>query len=231
MPQQIVDFKKVARNARKMRVRLDHDLYQNVARLATERRLPTTAFIRSTIIEYMDENPLETLPPIREDQLVHLSEVSPNAIVYTVPIDRSKIAASEAKAGNWHGVIWRPGYGGEGNTWTSTNLNPPLWAKTPRVLKALAFVASRVDVDGQSVFAIPQTTKKVTARFVDNRWTDGVVIDTSNSQTQPWRRGNGWYALMTPGPFSANTVVRRYLNMLCCALTARDGGATADIPA
>lgn len=197
-------------------------------------RMKLAPYIRGVVLSYIDKNPLRALPKApREEDLPRLAETRPDALVYAIPVNCVRIVAAPDGEGGWRGVIFDPAIVGSTSTWHSSHLNPPVWAKTPTVLKSLAFVASRIDMDGLAYFQIPQTSIKVAAEWDpgSKRFERGEVIDTKANYRQKWQRG-GWYSAMPDpkGPFNMRPNVRKVLNMLCRTMTVGDGGITANVP-
>jgi hypothetical protein len=198
------------------------------------RSMPRSTFIRGLVLDHIDKHPLRTLPPPpKESDLSKLKETRPDALVYVLPVVGSRIVTAPDGEGGWRGIVFDPTIIGSTTTWHSTHLNPPVWAKTPSVLKALAFVASRIDMDGMAWFAIPMTSIKVAAEWVpySKRFERGEVVDTKTGYKQIWQRG-GWYSSMPDpkGAFNLRPNVRRMLNMLCRTMTVGNGGIEAHVP-
>jgi hypothetical protein len=199
-----------------------------------KRSMPLSVYVRGVVLGYIDKHPLRSLPPPpKEDDLSKLKETRPNALVYVLPVVGSRIVAAPDGDGGWRGIVFDPAIIGSTSTWHSTHLNPPVWAKTPSVLKALAFVASRIDMDGRAWFSMPMTSIKVAAEWDDGskRFERGEVVETSTGYKQIWQRG-GWYASLPDpkGAFNLRPNVRRVLNMLCRTMTVGNGGIDAHVP-
>jgi hypothetical protein len=108
--------------------------------------------------------------------------------------------------------------------WTNEDLNLQAWARTgKRTVKAMLFVASRIDDGGLSHFRVPGSKLLVSAKWEDDRWERGFVNDTKNHRRQEWLRG-GWFATMNPGPFNYLAYLRWLMNMLTSTLTVKNGG-------
>lgn len=220
----------VAAVAKKRRWKNISDVKAILKRLTGNQAL--AGYVRAVILEYIDHNPLRSLPPAPKlTDLGMLKETRPDALVYVVPVNGSRIVAAPDGEGGWRGLVFDPTIVGSTSTWHSAHLNPPVWAKTPTVLKAIAFVASRIDMDGDCYFELPQTDVKVSARWNKDigRFEGGIVISKDGRQT--WQRG-GWYGHMhePKGPFNLRPNVRKAINMLCRTMTVGNGGLTENVP-
>lgn len=218
----------VATEAKKRRWKNISHTKEILKRLAGS--LSLAGYVRGVVLQYIDRNPLRTLPPApKQADLGMLKETRPDALVYVVPVNGSRIVAAPDGEGGWRGIVFDPTIVGSTSTWHSAHLNPPVWAKTPTVLKALAFIASRIDMDGSCYFELPGTSIKISARWTGERFDEGVVIEKEVRQS--WQRG-GWYSHMhdPKGPFNQRPNVRKALNMLCRTMTVGKGGLTANVP-
>lgn len=218
----------VAAQAKKRRWKKISNLKEILKRLAGGQGL--AGYVRGVILQHIDENPLRELPQAPKlADLNLLKETRPEALVYVIPVNGSRIVAAPDGEGGWRGLVFDPTIVGSTSTWHSARLNPPVWARTPTVLKAISFVASRIDMDGSAYFELPGTNVRVSARWNGERFEDGIVIERETRQS--WQRG-GWYGHMQDpkGPFNLRPNVRRAINMLCRTMTVGNGGLTANVP-
>lgn len=218
----------VVAEAKKRRWKNISDVKAILKRLAGKQVL--TGYVRGVILQYIDRNPLRELPQVsRTTDLNLLKQTRPDALVYVIPVNGSRIVAAPDGEGGWRGLVFDPTIVGSASTWHSARLNPPVWAKTPTVLKSIAFVASRIDMDGMAYFELPGTNIKISARWSGERFEEGTVIEKGVHQS--WLRG-GWYSHMhdPKGPFNLRPNVRKALNMLCRTMTVGNGGLTEIVP-
>jgi len=219
------ELEKTFREARVTKIRLDPRLHQKLVSRAKKQQLTLAAFIRSEVLAYIAVHPLPHLPqPPSEESLHHLKDVRPDALVYTIPISGVKVVASEHPDGGWRGILWRPDQKGQVATWRSENLSPPTWAQTPRIVRTLLFISSRVlDEKNESIFQVPLSNLFISAAWSGERFDGGKIVDAVTRSNQEWFR-KGRYATMSLGPYSSRANVRRLLNMLCQVLTVQNNG-------
>lgn len=182
------------------------------------------------IIQYLDENPIRSIPIVNDKFIEDLPKFRPDALVYTVPISGAKIISSEDE-GAWKGLVFNPEKTSSTFAWHSENLNLSAWAKTPNITRAILFVSSRIDDEGLAHFQIPNTKFIISGKWDDEkkRFESGLVTDTSDKRQQKWNR-SGWFSSMEPGFFNSNANIRRMQNMLCGVMTVGDGGLEKKIP-
>lgn len=206
------------------RIRLEDEVYEELARRSSEKHLPVTAYVRMVVLEYIGQNSSEKLPEVDDGVLAMLPELRPDALVYSVPSTTIKIVASEHEDG-WKGVSFDQSKSGTLFAWTSEDLNIPAWMKTSFGRIAIRFVASRIDDGALSHFRVPDSRLIVSAEWKseDRRWGSGFVTNPEAGKTQVWER-SGWFSSMGPGPFNQNAPLRRLQNTLCRTLSVRDGG-------
>lgn len=211
-------------------------MYDEVKKTAGKNRIPMAAYVRMCVFQYIQKKPLPVLAaPPPEDKIHLIKEVSPNAIVYVIPISGVRVIASaDTVNGGWRGICFDPEVKGTVSVWNSSNLNPPNWAKTPTIAKAMFTIASRIDIDNISYFE-PVTSKlKISAIWNGEEFTSGEVIDTEKKIRQSWTKA-GWYSQMlnedgTVGPFNHLSNIRRILNMLCRTYRVGSGGIGKPVP-
>ncbi len=188
-------------------------------------RLSVAAFCRSATLEYIQRHPLGAAPTSPPESQLHLvSELAPDAVIYTVPISGAKIVTSPRKGGGWKGLMYDPMLAGSMSAWNTENLVAPIWARTNSIYKALCFIASRVDDDGVVSFKIKDSRFMVIAVWdsKEKRFQSGYVIDPKIAK-QGWKRAPGSeLSVMDPGPFNTLPNVRRMLTMLCGARVASE---------
>lgn len=205
----------------------DKKLRKDIRLAALKKKMAISAFVRSTVLQYIEDNPLRNLPPTPpEEALVHLPEISPDAVVYKVPYNDGKVVASR-RDGGWKGVVYHPEKSGSLAVWDSENHNLPVWARTNHFVRAFNFITSRIEVDGVTHFAMDNGTF-ITATWDGHHFTGGSVVDRFNRR-QNWER-SGNFSIMDPGPFSTSKNVRLLLNMLCAAFRAGDKPSDGTLP-
>lgn len=224
------ELEKKLSEERKTKIRLLSEDHRRLSELARQSRIPLAALIRMKVLDHIRENPLPQLAaPPRDEDLIHIEKVRPEALVYTVPIVGSKIISSRHPDGGWRGLLWEPSRTGSVSTWRSDNLSPPPWAQKPRILNTLIFIASRIEENQESVYKVPRTDCIITANWSGKRFDGGRVINIAKNTEQEWSR-HDWYAMMASGNLAYNPNTRRLINMLCRVLTAGDGGLTTKVP-
>lgn len=202
-------------------------LRQDIRLEAKRKGMAISTFVRMSVLQYIEDNPLKDLPPAPpEAALTHLPEISPDAIVYKVPYNDGKVVASR-RDGGWKGVVYHPEKPGSLAVWDSENHNLPIWARTNHFVRAFNFIASRIEVDGVTHFAMDNGTF-ITAQWDGHHFTGGDVVDRF-SRRQPWQR-SGAFSIMDQGPFSTLKNVRVLLNMLCQAFRAGDKPSDGTLP-
>lgn len=162
------------------------------------------------------------LPNVDDEVLKILPKARPEALVYTTPVTGAKIVASPNGDG-WRGVTFHPEKSGSLFAWTNEDLNLAAWARSKKTVNAMLFIASRIDDQGLSYFRLPNSKLLVAAKWKDQRWEEGFVIDVKDDRRQEWRRG-GWFGNMEPGPFNYIVALRQLMNMLAGVLTVQGGG-------
>lgn len=224
---QTTELEKSLHEARTTKIRVDQEFHRKMSTLSKKQRIPLAAFIRSEVLTYIAIHPLPQLAPAPSEEKLHqIKQVRPNALVYTVPVNGVKIVASEHPDGGWRGLLWKPNQTGSIAAWRSENLSPPPWAQTPRIIRTLLFVASRVLESGnESVYHVPKSNLFISAAWSGERFDGGRIVDVVSKKEQEWIRKD-WYATMMLGPFSTRPNIRRFLNMLCRVLTVGNEGLT-----
>ncbi len=191
------------------------------------------AIIKIAVGEYMRENPLKPVADVPPESVIpSISQSSPDAMVYTVPVLSVKIISNQDGDG-WRGVVYDPRKSGTLSTWNSENFNPPTWAKTDTLLKNMVAIASRIDDGGLSHFRVNGTRYVVSSKFETGRWNGGFIYDTVKKKKQAWIR-KGEYSLMlnadgTTGEMNFSPVLRKFLNMICGARRAAEVELHKDI--
>lgn len=153
----------------------------------------------------------------------------PEAVTYTIPVTGVKIVVCSTPDDEPSGLAFDPERPESIFAWNRGDLSLPPWARTRRTIEALQLVASRVDVDGMAHYSIPNSKLILSARWKDGRFDDGTITDTASKTRQSWIR-TGWYSQIDKGPWSYRPNVRRWLNMLCRAMTVGAGGMRTDVP-
>jgi len=197
-----------------------------VKEIAAEKHSSLNTFVKKLALEEVRAK-TGKLPNVDDGVLAVLPEARPNAVVYTAPVTGAKIVASPDNEGGWKGITFHPEKTGSLFAWTSDDLNLPPWARGKKVVRAMMFVASRIDDGGSSHFRVPSSKIILSARWKERRWEGGWI--TVAEERQEWKR-SGWFTVMDPGRFNCTVEVRRMLNMLARAMTVADGGLQTKIP-
>ena len=213
------------RQTYRTRIQITEEEKKAVEKNAARAYSSINSFIKKLALEEVERR-APNLPNVNDEILLLIPKERPDALVYTAPILGTKIITSPNDDG-WKGVAFDPDLKGSLFAWTSDDLNLPIWARNKKIIKAMLFIASRIDDENLSHFRVPDSKVIVSAQWQNDRWERGWVSD--DKQRQEWERG-GWYAHMPPGPFNLSVELRRLMNMLARTMTVKNDGLTTKMP-
>lgn len=206
------------------KIEIEEGLKGKIARLARKNFAKVNGFVKKHALDEVRKViGRRALPEVDDEILSVVERTRPDALVYVVPVVGAKIIASPGEDDGWKGVTFHPDKPGSLFAWTSNDLNLSSWAMSKKTVRAMLFVASRIDDKGLAFFRIPNSKFLISAGWKGSRWEEGFVVDTKSGKRQEWRRA-GWLSSMEPGPFNCVVVVRQLTNMLAGTLAVKDGG-------